>query len=90
MCCADSAFEKQIVKAQRLGAPAAVRSCPFSTRENKLTHRSVYCPGTKVSVCMDVGINKQKGYMGGETAYLSNLKRINLALQGGGSHGAFA
>jgi NTE family protein len=43
-----------------------------------------------VSVCMDVGINKQKGYMGGETAYSSNLKRINLALQGGGSHGAFA
>jgi NTE family protein len=39
---------------------------------------------------MDVGINKQKGHLSGEAPYSSNLKRINLALQGGGSHGAFA
>ena len=45
-------------------------------------------------VCMDIGINKkedtQKGQLRGWTANSPNLKRINLALQGGGSHGAFA
>jgi NTE family protein len=43
---------------------------------------------------MDIGINnkeqKQKGLLDGEAANSPNLKRINLALQGGGSHGAFA
>jgi NTE family protein len=43
---------------------------------------------------MDIGINKkehkQKGQPGGGAADSPNLKRINLALQGGGSHGAFA
>jgi len=42
---------------------------------------------------MEIGINKKehkhKGQLGG-AANASNLKRINLALQGGGSHGAFA
>jgi NTE family protein len=40
------------------------------------------------------GINKkedtQKGQLRGWTANSPNLKRINLALQGRGSHGAFA
>ena len=43
---------------------------------------------------MDIGTNnkeqKQKGLLDGEAANSPNLKRINLALQGGGSHGAFA
>jgi predicted acylesterase/phospholipase RssA len=43
---------------------------------------------------MDIGINtkehKQKGRLGGGAANSPNLERINLALQGGGSHGAFA
>jgi NTE family protein len=43
---------------------------------------------------MDIGISnkeqKQKGLPHGEAANSPNLKRINLALQGGGSHGAFA
>ena len=43
---------------------------------------------------MDIGINakehKQNGQLGGGAGNSSNLKRINLALQGGGSHGAFA
>ena len=43
---------------------------------------------------MDIGINKkehtQKGQLRGWSANSPNLKRINLALQGGGSHGAFA
>jgi NTE family protein len=43
---------------------------------------------------MDIGINKkedtQKGQLRGWAANSPNLKRINLALQGGGSHGAFA
>ena len=43
---------------------------------------------------MDIGINekehKQKGQLGGGAGNSPNLKRINLALQGGGSHGAFA
>ena len=43
---------------------------------------------------MEIGINKKerkhKGQLGGGAANSSNLKRINLALQGGGSHGAFA
>jgi hypothetical protein len=61
---------------------------------NKLTRRSVYYPETKVRICMDIGINnkeqKQKRLLGGEAANSPDLKRINLALQGGGSHGAFA
>jgi hypothetical protein len=51
-----------------------------------------YCPETKVRVRMEIGINKKeykhKGQLGGGAANSSNLKRINLALQGGGSHGA--
>jgi NTE family protein len=43
---------------------------------------------------MDVGINEKEHNRIGQhrrgTAKSSNLKRINLALQGGGSHGAFA
>ena len=43
---------------------------------------------------MDIGVNqkehKQKGQLGGGAGNSPNLKRINLALQGGGSHGAFA
>jgi len=43
---------------------------------------------------MEIGINKKehkhKGQLGGRADNSSNLKRINLALQGGGSHGAFA
>jgi hypothetical protein len=42
---------------------------------------------------MEIGINKKehkhKGQLGGRADNSSNLKRINLALQGGGSHGAF-
>ena len=38
-------------------------------------------------VCMDIGINKKehrkKGQLGGGAANSPNLKRINLALQGG-------
>ena len=43
---------------------------------------------------MEIGINKKehkhKGQLGGRADNSGNLKRINLALQGGGSHGAFA
>ena len=43
---------------------------------------------------MEIGINKKehkhKGQLGGGAANSGSLKRINLALQGGGSHGAFA
>ena len=43
---------------------------------------------------MEIGINKKehkhKSQLGGRANNSSNLKRINLALQGGGSHGAFA
>ena len=43
---------------------------------------------------MDIGINEREHNRTGQlrrgTAKSSNLKRINLALQGGGSHGAFA
>jgi len=65
-----------------------------SMRVNKLTRRSVYCPGTKVRVCMEIGINrkehKHKDPLGGGAANSGSRKRINLALQGGGFHGAFA
>jgi NTE family protein len=47
-----------------------------------------------VSACMDIGINEREHNRTGQlrrgTAKSSNLRRINLALQGGGSHGAFA
>ena len=43
---------------------------------------------------MEIGINKKehkhKGQLGGGAANSGSLKRINLALQGGGFHGAFA
>ena len=43
---------------------------------------------------MEIGINKKehkhKGQLGAGAANSSSLKRINLALQGGGFHGAFA
>jgi NTE family protein len=43
---------------------------------------------------MGIGINEKEGNRIGQlrrgTAKSGNLKRINLALQGGGSHGAFA
>jgi NTE family protein len=43
---------------------------------------------------MDIGIkkkeHKRKGQLSGGATTSTNLKRINLALQGGGSHGAFA
>ena len=34
--------------------------------------------------------NAMNGKNGGETASASDRKKINLALQGGGAHGAFA
>lgn len=43
--------------------------------------------------CMEIGITKEhkhKGQLGGGAANSGSLKRINLALQGGGFHGAFA
>ena len=44
---------------------------------------------------MDIGIDKKKPMqkthsLGRRDGNSSDLKRINLALQGGGSHGAFA
>ena len=43
---------------------------------------------------MEIGISKkehkQRGQLAGGAVNSRNLKRINLALQGGGSHGAFA
>ncbi len=42
---------------------------------------------------MEIGINKEhkhKGQLGAGAANSGSLKRINLALQGGGFHGAFA
>jgi NTE family protein len=44
-----------------------------------------------VRVSMNIGINKKEhNRIGRGTPKSSNVKRINLALQGGGSHGAFA
>jgi NTE family protein len=43
-----------------------------------------------VRVCMEIEEHKQRGQLAGGAVNSRNLKRINLALQGGGSHGAFA
>ena len=68
----------------------------FAARGNKLTRSSVYMLArNEGELAMDIGIDlkehkKKTRRLDREDANSPNLKRINLALQGGGSHGAFA